>query len=147
MRLAVDTNVLVYAEGEGDATRCARANDLMCRLSNAQVVVPVQVYGELFRVLCGKFRRPAAEVRLTITRWSDLHAAADSSWSALQAALDLAAEQGLQIWDALILAVAAEQRCSLLLSEDLQHGHTWRGVTVVSPFAEPVHPRLAALLG
>ncbi|HSQ72383.1 MAG TPA: PIN domain-containing protein [Rubrivivax sp.] len=147
MRLAVDTNILVYAEGEGDAARCARANDLMCRLSNAQVVVPVQVVGELFRVLHGKFRRPADEVRLTITRWSDLHAVADSSWSALQAALDLGGEQGLQIWDALILAVAAEQRCSLLLSEDLQHGYTWRGVTVMSPFAEPVHPRLAALLG
>jgi predicted nucleic acid-binding protein len=147
IRLAVDTNILVYAEGQGDAARCARANDLMRRLSNEQIVLPVQVLAELFRVLRGKFGRPSAEVRLTIARWINLFGASDSTASALHAALQLASDEGLQIWDALILAVAAEQRCSLLLSEDLQHGSTWHGVTVVSPFAEPVHPRLAALLG
>ena len=37
-------------------------------------------------------------------------------------------------------------RCRLLLSEDLQEGFTWRGVTVVNPFAPTLHPVLAALL-
>lgn len=44
----------------------------------------------------------------------------------MQAALDLAADRELQIWDALIMSVAADQHCRLLLSEDLQHGFTWR---------------------
>jgi hypothetical protein len=34
----------------------------------------------------------------------------------------------------------------LLLSEDLQDGFTWRGVTVTNPFAAALHPLLAALL-
>jgi predicted nucleic acid-binding protein len=34
----------------------------------------------------------------------------------------------------------------LLLSEDMQHGFVSRGMTVVNPFAEPTHPKLAALL-
>jgi hypothetical protein len=34
----------------------------------------------------------------------------------------------------------------LLLSEDLQEGFTWRGVTVTNPFASALHPLLAALL-
>ena len=49
-------------------------------------------------------------------------------------ARDLAADHESQIWDALIMSVAADQHCRLWLSEELQHGFTWRGVTVVNPF-------------
>ena len=34
----------------------------------------------------------------------------------------------------------------LLLSEDLQDGFTWRGVTVANPFAAQQHPLWASLL-
>ncbi|MCA7120267.1 MAG: hypothetical protein LGL72_12845 [Acidibrevibacterium sp.] len=36
--------------------------------------------------------------------------------------------------------------CRLLLSEDLQEGFTWAGVTVVNPFSSPRHALLNALL-
>ncbi len=147
LRLAIDTNILVYAEGFGDADRCLRANALMQRLVDAPVVLPVQVLGETFRVLQGKYRLPAAAALALITRWSDVHDVADSTWLAMQEALDLAADHGLSIWDALIFSVAAAERCRVLLSEDLQHGFSARGVTVLNPFAEPAHPLLAALTG
>ncbi len=146
MRLAVDTNVLVYAEGEGDSRRCAQANDLMQRLSAARIVLPVQVCGELFRVLHRKYGHSAALASAAIERWAALHAVADTTWTAMQAGFELVGAHGCTVWDALILAVAAEHRCAVLLSEDMQHGFTWRGVCVVNPFVEPTHPRLAALL-
>jgi predicted nucleic acid-binding protein len=34
-----------------------------------------------------------------------------------------------------------------VLSEDLQDGFTWHGVTVVNPFRETPHHLLAALIG
>jgi predicted nucleic acid-binding protein len=34
-----------------------------------------------------------------------------------------------------IFAAAAASGCRLLLSEDMQDGFTWRGVTVANPFA------------
>jgi hypothetical protein len=34
----------------------------------------------------------------------------------------------------------------VLLSEDMQHGFVYRGVTVINPFAEPAHPLLADAL-
>ena len=37
--------------------------------------------------------------------------------------------------DAVILSAAAESGCRLLLSQDLQEGFTWNGVTVTNPFA------------
>jgi predicted nucleic acid-binding protein len=64
----------------------------------------------------------------------------------MQAAVDLAADHQLGIWDAVILAAACAAGSRLLLSEDLQQGSTWGGVTIVDPLAAPRHPILAALL-
>ena len=144
--VAIDTNVLAYAEGAGDAARHAQAVALLTRLPDIAVVLPVQVLGELYRVLVGKLRQPPAQAREAVLRWSDAYAVRDSTWGALQSAFDLAAAHGLSIWDSLILSVAAEQRCRVLLSEDMQDGFTWRGTTVVNPFAAPAHALLASLL-
>jgi predicted nucleic acid-binding protein len=64
----------------------------------------------------------------------------------MRAALDPAADHLMPIWDALILSVAADQKCRLLLSEDFQHGFTWRGVTVLNPCQTPQHALLVAVL-
>jgi len=134
IRIALDSNVLAYAEGCGDAKRCRVARDLVDRLPPDAVVVPAQVLGELFRVLTGKLKIKPQQAKFAVQSWADAFEVADSTWSSMQAALDLAADHELQIWDALIMSVAADQHCRLLLSEDLQHGFTWRGVTVVNPF-------------
>jgi predicted nucleic acid-binding protein len=144
--LALDTNVLAYAEGAGDQARLAAARGLVARLPASRVVVPAQVLGELFRVLVGKRGQPPALARTNVLRWADLYIVRESTWAAMQAAFDLSAAHGLAIWDALILSVAAEQNCRVLLSEDLQPGFTCRGVTVVNPFVEPVHPLLQDFL-
>jgi len=114
IRLAHDTNILAYAEGVGDAERCAGAIKLVEDLPAEAVLLPAQK---------------------AIMSWADSFEVADSSWSSFQSTIDLAIDHGLQIWDALIMAVAAENHCRLLLSEDLQNGFTWRGLTVVNPFA------------
>ena len=145
MLVAIDTNVLAYAEGAGDEPRRRLAAELMARLPESAVVLPVQVLGELYRVLVGKLRQPAARAQEAVLQWSDAFAVRDSTWTALQSALDLSKAHGLSIWDSLILSVAAEQRCRMLLSEDLQHGFTWRGTTVVDPFKPPGQQLLSAL--
>ena len=146
MRIALDTNILAYAEGIGDDVRRRASLELIQALSPPVVVIPAQCLGELFRVLTGKAGREASFARKAILGWADAYETADSTWAALQSAMDAVASHQLQIWDALILAVAAEQRCRLLLSEDMQHDFTWRGVTVVNPYHELKHPLLQALL-
>lgn len=144
MRVALDTNILAYAEGIGDKTRCKAARVLIERLPVESVILPAQALGELHRVLTAKAKRKAAPVRAAILDWADSFAVADSTWTAFQSALDLACDHQLQIWDALILSVSAENRCRLLLSEDMQDGFTWRGVTVLNPFTSPDQPLLAS---
>jgi predicted nucleic acid-binding protein len=79
--------------------------------------------------------------------WSDAFGVIDTSSATMHAAADLAADHRLGIWDSVIFAAAAEAGCRLLLSEDLQEGFTWRGVTVTNPFAPARHKLLEALLG
>ena len=146
MRVALDTNILAYAEGLGDDARCSAALHLVEQLPVASVVLPAQTLGELTRVLTGKARRTPTAARQAVLGWADSFEVADSSWSAFQAALDLVVDHQLPMWDALILAVAAESRCRLLLSEDFQQGFTWRGVTVVDPFAAQRSVLLSSLL-
>ena len=144
MKIALDTNILAYAEGAGDVARCAAARALLGTLSASEVMIPAQALGELYRVLTGKLKRDAETVRTALLDWSDAYEVADSTWPSFQSAIDLACDHRMQIWDGLILSVAAENRCRLLLSEDLQHGFTWRGVTVINPFEHVGHPLLLA---
>ena len=145
MRIALDTNILAYAEGIGDTAHKTAALDLIENLPQQDIVLPAQSLGELYRILTGKAHRSPRTARDTILQWADSFVCVDSTWTAFQGAFDLAVDHHLSIWDALILSVAAENRCRILLSEDLQHGFTVRGVTVVNPFAKPAHPLLASM--
>lgn len=150
MRIAFDTNLLAYAEGAGDAVRVQRAHQVSAACTDAgdtvQVMLPTQVLGELFNVLTRKLRQPADRARDNVLRWADTATVVDAGWSTFQSAIDLCEAHGLQFWDALILCTAAEQGCRVLLSEDFQAGFTWRGVTVVNPFASDLHPLLRGVL-
>lgn len=146
MRVALDTNILAYAEGLGDEVRCSKALRIIEQLSCIDVLLPAQALGELSRVLKAKAKRSASQTREAVLGWADSFEVADSTWFAFQAALDLTVDHQLPMWDALILAVAAENHCRMLLSEDFQNGFTWRGVTVVDPFTAQESPLLAGLL-
>ena len=146
MQVALDTNILAYAEGVGDVVRCAGAVQLIEQLPSEFVLLPAQTLGELFRVLTGKAKRSAAQSREAIMTWADTFEIADSSWTAFQSVIDLVVDHQFQIWDALILAVAAENHCRLLISEDMQDGFTWRGITIVNPFSKPSSPLLENIL-
>lgn len=146
MILALDTNVLAYAEGVGDSRRQGLALELLDQLRQAQVVLPVQVLAELFAVLVRKGRRARGEARDIVLAWKDAFEIASTTGDALVSAGDLSVDRQLSPWDALVLAVAAESGCRLLVSEDLQDGFTWRGVTVVNPFTDSRNELLLAAL-
>jgi predicted nucleic acid-binding protein len=146
VRAAIDTNILVYAEGVGDAKRCKLATDWVAKLDVTMVVIPAQVLGELYNVLTRKAGRGAAVARDSVLGWSDAFQVADSTEEAVTAACDLAAAHQLQFWDALIVSVAVRQHCRLLLTEELGDGFVWQGLTVVNPFSATPNPLLARAL-
>jgi predicted nucleic acid-binding protein len=146
MRIALDTNVLAYAEGANGAIRRDQTLKLIQRLPPEAVVLPAQALGELFNVLVRKAKRRPTRAREAVLSWRDAYAVVDTSEAVIVNATDLASDHGLTIWDSVMLAGAAEAGCRLLLSEDFQDGFTWRGVTVANPYAATLHPVLTALL-
>lgn len=146
MRVALDTNVLAYAEGVNGAAMKRAALGLVGRLPQDSVLLPVQTLGELFALLVRKARRTPSEARKAILSWKDAFSLIETSSEVLVSAADLATDHRLSIWDSVVLSASAEAGCRLLLSEDLQEGFTWRGVTVTNPFAGAKHELLAELL-
>jgi predicted nucleic acid-binding protein len=150
--LAIDTNVLVYAEGverdASDAAKVGASRRLMRQLLEGRIrpVLAVQTLAELHRVLVTRGRRAPAAASATVRDWTLRSDVIASGQATLAAALELAGDHGVQIFDALILAAAEEARCDLLLTEDLQDGFAWRGVTVSNPFGPSPDRRLARLL-
>jgi len=117
MRAALDTNLLVYAEGFGEQQRVSATRALLEQLSDADLVVPLQCLGELFRVLTGKAGRSADQAQDAVLGWMDAFPVLESNAAAWRGA------------------------------EDLHAGFCWRGVRVVNPLVEPADPLLLQLLG
>lgn len=145
MRVALDTNILVYAEGVNGPVHQQAATALLDSLLTTELVIPVQALGELVHVLARKTRRSRAAIGDAVLIWRDGYEIAPTTIESLVSANDLIADHQLATWDAIIVAGAVEARCTLLLSEDMQDGFTWRGLVIANPFADPLHPVLARL--
>lgn len=134
MRVALDTNILVYAEGLNGEDRKQRAHAALTSFAADELMVPAQALAELFTVLTRKARWPAAKARAAVLTWHDACLVADTTSSVLLEAMDLAAMHQYSLWDAIMLAAAAQAGCRVLLSEDMQDGFIWRGVEIRNPF-------------
>lgn len=146
MRVALDTNVLAYAEGVGDDWRKDHAANVIGLIGAENLLLSSQVAGEFYNVLTRKDRKSRVEAVRIVAEWTDTFLFVSHQPEAFDDALRLARDHQFQIWDALIVCVAAANGCRLLLSEDMQDGFVYRGVTVANPFAETLHPLLASLL-
>ena len=142
MKIAVDTNILAYALGVGDAERQRKAELILARLATQELVIPLQVLGELFSVLRRRSGLPPETIRQSVLAWQDTAMCVPTTWEVLVRATDLAADHHLNIWDAVIFAAASEAGCRVILSEDMHDGFVWGGVTLINPFKADGYARL-----
>ena len=92
MKVALDTNTLAYAEGVNpDSDLDVPARALLAEIGHNNIVVPVQVVGELFRVLVRKARRTPAEAKAAVEIWLTGYQGIETTRTAVDAALALAA--------------------------------------------------------
>lgn len=132
----VDTNVLVYARDSTEPAKQARAAawlDHLWRERTGRLSFPV--LHEYYVTVTARLEpgMDVADARtdvLALMAWKPVASGADRIASAWQ----LQDRYGLSWWDAQIVAAAQQARCSILLSEDFQHGQDLAGVEVRSPF-------------
>jgi predicted nucleic acid-binding protein len=146
IRVALDTNILVYAEGLNGASKKKFADGVIQKLPHDSVVLPVQVLGELFNVLVRKAGKTTKVAGSVVLGWHASFPVIETSALVIWNAIDLVVSHKIRIWDAIILASAASAGCRFLLSEDLHDGFTWGGVTVVNPFLDSKPAMLEAIL-
>jgi predicted nucleic acid-binding protein len=134
VRVALDTNILAYAEGVNGVERRTVAMRLLADLAEDEIVIPAQALAELFTVLTRKPRRSASEARPAVLGWHAAYQIVDTSSGILVEAMELATSHQFGLWDALMLASAAGSGCRMLFSEDMQNSFTWRNVAIRNPF-------------
>lgn len=131
----VDTNVLVYARDRADEAKQRRATEWMAALwDGANGRLSVQVLQEYYVTLTRKLDPPRArdEARddvLSLGTWNPVIPDA----AVMERAWDVEDRYGLSWWDSLIVAAALSAGCRWLLTEDLQDGQDFFGLTVVDP--------------
>jgi predicted nucleic acid-binding protein len=116
---SIDTNVLVYAVSPGEGPRESASKALLEQALTNGWPIAAQVYGEFFSVMTRKKLMSRAEARKAVEAFSELMPALPSTVTAHAAALKLAAQKQMQYWDALIVAVCAENGVKRLYTEDL----------------------------
>lgn len=133
--IALDTNILVYAEqrdepsGKGDM-----AADLIGRLTLADVIVPIQVLGEFFNVCARKLKLTSAKAQEAVDLYHRVFQCPVTLHEDLMEASLNAERYRLAYFDALICAIATRAGATVLLSEDMADGMEIDGLRIVNPF-------------
>ncbi len=142
----VDTNVFLYARDAGEPVKQPRAAAWLGHLWREQLGrTSVQVLSEYY---------------VNVTRKLDPGLAADDAWDDVMAlfawrpqpidealmglAREIERRHRLSWWDSLVVSAAQLQGCALLLTEDLQDGGVYGGVSVRSPFTLALGETIAA---
>lgn len=133
----LDTNILIYATSlaEDHAEKKPVARQWLGR---SDWGVSTQVLMEFYnnaRQPQHKLLPTAAEDFVVALAQSRPVQAVDAA--IVQAALRLRSRRYLSHWDAAILCAARRLGAHTVISEDMEHGQNYDGVTVINPFLEP----------
>ncbi|HZJ09929.1 MAG TPA: PIN domain-containing protein [Trueperaceae bacterium] len=133
----VDTIVLLYAYDVTAGERHERARELVGQLGRTRSgALSVQVLQEFYVNAVRKIAVPlspvvARERVRTLGRWT-AHAPVAHD---VLVAIDIAEQERLSFWDAMIIRSASALGCVTLWTEDLNAGQLISGVRIENPFA------------
>jgi len=143
-RVFVDSNILLYAIESQDVAKARRAGQwLEYLLETGRGVANLQVMNEVTNVLLRRGTMPPEQVFRVVDTFGAFGATPISLETTAAARL-IRLRTNYQWWDCILLASAIELGCSSFLSEDLKDGHSFPGLTIISPFRHsppqlPIH--------
>jgi predicted nucleic acid-binding protein len=144
---ALDSNILIYAEGGNDNRRRDIAHRIIGSVIPNQILVPIQSASETMNWFLKKAKLDAASANVRMNWWLEKFPVQATTIEVFEAASDVCIAHQLQFFDSVILASAWVGEAQFLLSEDMQDGFKWRGVTVANPFAEKPLKIIRDILG
>ena len=138
-RFFLDTNIFVYTFDSREPKKRARAQDLVSdALTRGRGVISHQVVQEFLNVATQKFANPLSESDALVYLDRVLGPLCEvlPTLELYRHTIGLAARWKYSFYDSLIIAAALQSECTLLYTEDLQHGQEVEGVTLTNPFFE-----------
>ena len=138
-KVFVDTHVLLHADDAAFPERCTQARAWLQALWLRRCGrLSTQVLSEYYQLATQRLSPPMkqGDARAEVRRyqhwrpWQTDQATVESAWS-------LESRFGLAFADALIVASAKAQGCTLLLSLALPHGAVYDSVQVLNPLVSP----------
>jgi predicted nucleic acid-binding protein len=132
----LDTNVLLYGVDDRDVSKRDRARVWIATCWERRCGrISTQVLNEYYSNARRKFSSAiaAGDARAEVRRyqhwrpWVIDHPTVETAWA-------VESRYGLNYWDALMVAAAQQQGCTLLLTEDMQHDQVIDKVRILNPF-------------
>ena len=127
-----DTNIAVYLYSQDEPDKQSIAKDLF---KNNQPIISTQVLSEFANVLRRKFKLEYTNIVVAITQITKVSQVVTITHDNIISALNLANKYQYSFYDSLIIAVALAENCTILYTEDLQHGQVIEStLTITNPF-------------
>ncbi len=134
-KMFIDTNILVYAkfEEEDEADKNKIASDLLEKL-DTKPIVSVQVLNEFASVLL-KHEVADEDVEQIVKEITEGCVVIPLGLGIVWNTWKIRKKYGFSYWDSMIISAALESECTILYSEDLQHGQVIeKKLKVMNPF-------------
>jgi predicted nucleic acid-binding protein len=130
----LDTNVFVYAYQFNDRHKQKIAHELVEAAVAGKFVISVQVLSEFASTLLHKMSATPHDVTDILDKFSPIKLVV-SDRELVRRAVEARAAYGIHFYDGMIVASAERAGCQRILSEDLNAGQQYFGVTVMNPFS------------
>ncbi len=124
-----DTNVLLYLLSD-DSRKADQAEALIA----AGGVISVQVLNEFASVASRKLKMSYAEIREILDVVRAVCQVEDLTLDVHEQGLAVAEQYGFSLYDSMIVGAALAADCSVLYSEDMQHGQKLGPLVITNPF-------------
>jgi len=133
-KVFLDTNILIYSYSEDETEKQSIALNLIDEFED-RIIISNQIINEITNVLFKKFKLSADSIESALLEIDTALTIVNFDITTQIKAVRLKERYTLQYYDALVVATALENKCTILYSEDMQHNLVIEGMlTIVNPF-------------
>ena len=133
----IDTNIFVYSFNVDENKKREKAKEIIKKaLDNGRGFISIQVIQEFYNVAGKKFKAPLAilAAKEYLEKVFMQLNVVYPSYDFISTGLDISTTTKYSFYDSLIISAALKSSCSILLTEDMQHGQKIQNLRIENPF-------------
>ena len=129
----LDTNILMYLHSNTDLDKKITVEELLNK--NNDFFISTQILFEFIRAMNKKYKIEFEVIKKLVNEFLEAFDLLIITDSTLKLAIDIALKYKYSFTDSLVVAVAIENKCTILFSEDMHHGQKIENsLTIINPF-------------